>query len=75
MATSNESGAVERTAAIDLVLGVAVGVEGLSQETTQWDGTQYEWRTHVSKHDLESERLGGGSRNRNLAWVLGVYQV
>jgi len=52
--------AVERTAAIDLVLGVAVGVEGLSQATTQWDGTQYQWWTHVSKHDLESERLGRG---------------
>jgi hypothetical protein len=52
--------AVERTAAVDLVLSVAVGVEGLSQETTQWDGTQYQWWTHVSKHDLESERLGRG---------------
>src|SRR5205823_5888616 len=52
--------AVERTAAIDLVLGVAVGVEGLSQDTTQWDGTQYQWWTYVSKHDLESERLGRG---------------
>jgi len=52
--------AVERTAAIDLVLSVAVGVEGLSQDTTHWDGTQYSWWTHVSKHDLESERLGRG---------------
>src|SRR6185436_11232822 len=35
--------AVERTAACDLVLSVAVGVEGHSATTTSWDGTQYEW--------------------------------
>jgi hypothetical protein len=52
--------AVERTAAVDLVLGVAVGVEGLSQETTEWGGTQYQWWTHVSNHALDSERLGRG---------------
>ena len=52
--------AVERTAAVDMILSVAVGVEGLSHETTHWDGAQYEWWTRVGKHDLESERLGRG---------------
>jgi hypothetical protein len=52
--------AVERTAAVDFVLCVAVGVEGLSEVTTAWDGTQYEWWTRVDKHDLEAERLARG---------------
>jgi len=52
--------AVERTAAVDMILSVAVGVEGLSHETTYWDGAQYEWWTRVGKHELESERLGRG---------------
>lgn len=52
--------AVERTAAVDLILSVAVGVEGLSRETTHWEGAQYEWWTRVGKHELESERLGRG---------------
>jgi hypothetical protein len=52
--------AVERTAAVDMILSVAVGVEGLSRETTHWDGAQYEWWSRVGKHDLESERLGRG---------------
>src|SRR5436190_21176926 len=47
--------AVERTAAADFVLCVAVGVEGLSDKTTDWDGTQYQWWSDVSKHDLEAE--------------------
>jgi hypothetical protein len=49
--------AVERTVAVDLVLSVAVGVEGLAAETTPWDSTQYRWWTHVMKHDADSERL------------------
>jgi hypothetical protein len=52
--------AVERTAAVDLILSVAVGVEGLSQETTRWDSTQYQWWSRVNKHELESERLARG---------------
>jgi hypothetical protein len=52
--------AVERTAAADFVLSVAVGVEGLSEVTTEWEGTQYEWWSQVSKHDLEVERLARG---------------
>jgi hypothetical protein len=52
--------AVERTAAVDLILSVAVGVEGLSHETTHWEGAQYEWWTRVGEHELESERLGRG---------------
>lgn len=52
--------AVERTAACDLVLSVAVGVEGHSATTTSWDGTQYEWWSDVDKHDLEAERLARG---------------
>jgi hypothetical protein len=52
--------AVERTAAVDLSLSVAVGVEGLSDDTTTWDSTQYQWWTRVSKHDMEAERLTRG---------------
>ena len=52
--------AVERTAACDLLLCVAVGVEGLSVQTTEWSGTQYEWWAHVDKHDIEAERLARG---------------
>lgn len=52
--------AVERTLAVDLSLSVAVGVEGLSETTTTWDSTQYEWWTRVSKHNLEAERLARG---------------
>jgi hypothetical protein len=52
--------AVERTSAVDISLSVAVGVEGLTGGTTHWSGTQYEWWSRVSKHDLETERLARG---------------
>ncbi|MHB8375460.1 MAG: DNA double-strand break repair nuclease NurA [Dehalococcoidia bacterium] len=52
--------AVERTAAVDLSLSVAVGVEGLSDTTTQWDSTQYLWWSRVTKHDMDAERLTRG---------------
>jgi hypothetical protein len=53
--------AVERTAAVDLVLSVAVGVEGLSSSTMTWDSTQYEWWSRVGKHDIDVERLARGT--------------
>lgn len=53
--------AVERTAAVDIVLSVAVGVEGLSSTTTTWDSTQYEWWSRVDKHDIDVERLARGT--------------
>ena len=53
--------AVERTAAVDLLLAVAVGVEGLSPETTRWDSTQYQWWSLVNKHDADAERLTRGA--------------
>lgn len=52
--------AIERTSAVDISLSVAVGVEGLTGETVYWSGTQYEWWTRVSGHDLETERLARG---------------
>ena len=52
--------AVERTAAVDLSLAVAVGVEGLGPTTTVWDSTQYEWWTDVAPHDVDAERLSRG---------------
>jgi hypothetical protein len=52
--------AVERTAAIDLILSVAVGVEGLSPDTTLWETTQYEWWSRVGNHDPDAERLARG---------------
>lgn len=53
--------AIERTASVDLLLSVAVGVEGLAEGTTYWEGTQYEWWSRVGKHDLEAERLCRGT--------------
>lgn len=53
--------AIERTAAVDLLLAVAVGVEGLSETTTRWDSTQYQWWSQISKHDLDAERLVRGA--------------
>ncbi len=53
--------AVERTAAVDLLLAVAVGVEGLSDRTTRWDSTQYQWWSRVSKHDADAERMARGA--------------
>jgi hypothetical protein len=52
--------AVERTAAVDLILCVAVGVEGLAKGTTEWEGTQYDWWTRVAKHDSQADRLARG---------------
>lgn len=52
--------AVERTAAVDLLLSVAVGVEGLAKTTTHWEGTQYDWWTRVCKHDSQADRLARG---------------
>lgn len=52
--------AIERTSSVDLSLAVAVGVEGLSDATTFWEGTQYEWWARVGKHSLEGERLCRG---------------
>lgn len=52
--------AVERTAAVDLSLSVAVGVEGLSDSTTKWNSTQYLWWSRVTKHDPDAERLTRG---------------
>jgi len=52
--------AVERTAAVDLALAVAVGVEGLSDETTSWESPQYQWWALPAKHDMDVERLARG---------------
>lgn len=53
--------AIERTASVDLSLSVAVGVEGLAEGTTYWEGTQYAWWSRVGKHDIEAERLCRGT--------------
>jgi hypothetical protein len=52
--------AVERTAAVDMLLSVAVGVEGLAEGTTAWDSTQYQWWSRADPHDLDNERLCRG---------------
>ena len=65
--------AVERTAAVDLLLSVAVGVEGLATETTPWGATQYEWYAKVSAHDSDSERLLRGTMvSQELAILAGA---
>lgn len=52
--------AVERTAAVDMLLSVAVGVEGLAEGTTAWESTQYQWWARADPHDLDNERLCRG---------------
>lgn len=52
--------AVERTAALDLALSLAVGVEGLSGSTTAWESNQYRWWTRADKHRPDTERLARG---------------
>ncbi len=52
--------AVERTAAVDILLAVAVGVEGLGPTTTEWDSTQYSWWSRVIPHDAFADRLTRG---------------
>lgn len=52
--------AVERTAALDLALSVAVGVEGLSDSTTAWESNQYRWWSRADKHQSDTERLARG---------------
>lgn len=52
--------AIERTAALDLALSVAVGVEGLSANTTAWDSNQYRWWSRANTHQTDTERLARG---------------
>lgn len=52
--------AVERTAAVDMLLSVAVGVEGLADRTTAWDSTQYQWWARADCHEIDNERLCRG---------------
>jgi hypothetical protein len=51
--------AVERTIAVDLVLSVAVGVEGFSPDrrSWEWDDNQHSLARHVLTHDMHNERL------------------
>ena len=51
--------AIERTLAVDLLLSVAVGVEGLGGGTS-WDSNQYRWWARALPHQIESERLARG---------------
>jgi len=51
--------AIERTLAVDLLLSVAVGVEGLGA-TTQWGSNQYRWWAEALPHQIEADRLARG---------------
>jgi len=55
--------AVERTAAVDMLLSVAVGVEGLAEGTTAWETMQYQWWARADHHSIENERLCRGIMN------------
>lgn len=55
--------AVERTAAVDMLLSVAVGVEGLAEGTTAWETTQYLWWSRADRHDMLNDRLCRGVMN------------
>jgi len=59
MAAVDGGYAIERTLAVDLLLSVAVGVEGLGV-ATQWDSNQYRWWAQALPHQIESERLARG---------------
>lgn len=49
--------AVERTVAVDMVMAVAVGVEGFSSTMYSWEENQYASFHRVLVHDLDNERL------------------
>lgn len=51
--------AVERTIAVDIVMAVAVGVEGFGEEgvTSPWTTNQYSSFHEVMLHDVDNERL------------------
>ena len=51
--------AIERTLAVDLLLSVAVGVEGLGA-ATRWDNNQYRWWAEALPHQIEADRLARG---------------
>lgn len=51
--------AIERTLAVDLLLSVAVGVEGLGA-ATQWGSNQYRWWAEALPHQIEADRLARG---------------
>ena len=51
--------AIERTLAVDLLLSVAVGVEGLGA-ATRWDNNQYRWWAEALPHQIEADRLTRG---------------
>ena len=52
--------ALERTLAVDILLSVAVGVEGLSDDTTTWGKNQYRWWAEAMAHNIELERAARG---------------
>lgn len=49
--------AVERTVAVDMVMAVAVGVEGFSPSAYSWEENQYASFHRVLVHDVDNERL------------------
>jgi len=51
--------AVERTIAVDIVMAVAVGVEGFGEPgvTSPWNTNQYSSFHEVALHDIDNERL------------------
>ena len=51
--------AIERTLAVDLLLSVATGVEGLAGAQS-WENNQYLWWAQALPHQIESERLARG---------------
>ncbi|MDT0212056.1 hypothetical protein [Curtobacterium sp. BRD11] len=64
--------AVERTVAVDMVMAVAVGVEGFSgpgQPGREWDHNQYQSFERVLVHNVDNERL---ARAAMIVHELGV---
>lgn len=49
--------AVERTVAVDIVMAVAVGIEGFSEGPCAWDDNQFDSFHCVLVHDVDNERL------------------
>lgn len=64
--------AVERTIAVDIVLAVAVGIEGFAPpgELLVWDANQYRSYSTVLTHDMDNERLARATMTSMELFVL-----
>lgn len=62
--------ALERTLAVDLLLSVAVGVEGLGSDSQGWGKNQFRWWADAMPHNIELERIARGVMVAQELWIL-----